>query len=164
MLLGGCALSPTKNVTSWQEIRYRQVVKQEYDLSCGAAALATVLAYQHDDPVPEKEIAKALINREKYLDDPDILHAQRGFSLLDLKRFVDSRGYKGIGYKDLELEDLIRLAPVIISINAGHFVVFLDVQENHAILADPAWGSRRVRVERLERMWTNGIGMVVKSV
>ena len=145
-------------VTSLLEMRQEGVVIQKWDLSCGAAALATVLAYQHDDPVPEKEIAKALISRDKYLEDLDILRAQRGFSLLDLKRYVDTRGYNGIGYKDLELEDLIRLAPIMVPIvNHGydHFVVFRGVHGDRVLLADPAWGNRTMRVERFSQVWLN---------
>ena len=38
-------------------MRHDNVVVQEWDLSCGAAALATILNYQYDDPVSEREIA-----------------------------------------------------------------------------------------------------------
>ena len=143
-------------VTSLLEMRHEGVVVQQWDLSCGAAALATVLAYQHGDPVPEKEIAKALINRDKYLDDPDILLAQRGFSLLDLKRYVDTRGYNGIGFKGLELDDLIRLAPILVPVvNYGydHFVVFRGIFGNRVLLADPAWGNRTMRIEQFSQLW-----------
>jgi predicted double-glycine peptidase len=34
---------------------------------CGAAALATLLNYQHGDPISEREIAKGLIQREEYI-------------------------------------------------------------------------------------------------
>ena len=39
-------------------MRHDKVVVQEWDLSCGAAALATILNHQYDDPVSEREIAK----------------------------------------------------------------------------------------------------------
>ena len=50
-------------VKSLLEMRRDRVVVQKWDLSCGAAALATLLNYQHGDPVPEREIAKVLIQR-----------------------------------------------------------------------------------------------------
>ena len=81
-------------VTSLLEMRQDRVVVQEWDISCGAAALATILNYQHGDPISEREIARGLIAREEYLADPDLVRARHGFSLLDLKRFVDRRGYK----------------------------------------------------------------------
>ena len=45
-------------VKSLLEMRHDNVVVQEWDLSCGAAALATILNYQYDDPVSEREIAE----------------------------------------------------------------------------------------------------------
>ena len=48
-------------VKSLLEMRQNRVVVQKWDLSCGAAALATILNYQHGDPVPERQIARALI-------------------------------------------------------------------------------------------------------
>lgn len=90
-------------VRSLLEMRRESVVMQEWDLSCGAAALATLLNYQHGDPVSEREIAEAMIKREKYLANPMIVRAQEGFSLLDLRRFAAARGYRGRGFGDLEL-------------------------------------------------------------
>lgn len=45
-------------VRSLLEMRRHNVVVQEWDLSCGAAALTTVLNYQHGDPVTEREVAR----------------------------------------------------------------------------------------------------------
>ena len=85
-------------VKSLLEMRHEHVVVQKFDLSCGAAALATVLNYQYSDPVSEREIAKEMIRREEYLQNPALVNIRQGFSLLDLKRYVDQRGYEGIGY------------------------------------------------------------------
>jgi hypothetical protein len=37
-------------VTSIKEARFRRVIKQQYDFSCGSAALATLLSYRYDPP------------------------------------------------------------------------------------------------------------------
>ena len=79
-------------VKSLLEMRRERVVVQKWDLSCGAAALATLLNYQHGDRVAEREIARGLIQRPEYLADPSRVRAQQGFSLLDLKRYVDQAG------------------------------------------------------------------------
>lgn len=50
-------------VRSLLEMRRERVVIQEGDLSCGAAALATILNFQHKDPVNEREIAIALMRK-----------------------------------------------------------------------------------------------------
>ena len=129
---------------------------QNWDLSCGAAALGTILKYQYDDPVSEREIAKELIRRDKYLDDPSLVRNQNGFSLLDLKDTSISRGYTGIGYGRLELDDLIERAPMIVPISANgyaHFVVFRGSRGNRVLLADPAWGNRTLTLDEFERAW-----------
>jgi len=143
-------------VQSLLEMRQDRVVVQKWDLSCGAAALATILNYQHQDPVQEKEIAKALIQRKEYIDDPSLVLAREGFSLLDLKRFVDKRGYQGLGFGKLELADLIERAPVMVPVNlAGynHFVIFRGVKNNRVLVADPAWGNRTFLLEKFLDIW-----------
>jgi predicted double-glycine peptidase len=157
-------------VRSLLEIRREKVVVQDWDLSCGAAVLATLLTYQHGDPVPEKEIAKGLIHRQEYLADPSRVQKGGGFSLLDLQRYVDQRGYEGIGYGQLSLQDLIEFAPLIVPISSNgydHFVVFRGVWGNRVLLADPAWGNRTMPVERFESVWMDSpefgkVGFVVK--
>ena len=67
-------------------IRRNNVVVQKWDLSCGAAALATVLRFQHDDNVSERKLVEALISRDIYIENPDLVRLREGFSLLDLKR------------------------------------------------------------------------------
>ena len=143
-------------VQSLLEMRQDRVVVQKWDLSCGAAALATILNYQHQDPVKEKEIANALIQRKEYIDDPLLVRAREGFSLLDLKRFVDKRGYQGLGFGKLELADLIERAPVMVPVNlAGynHFVIFRGVKNNRVLVADPAWGNRTFLLEKFLDAW-----------
>lgn len=143
-------------VKSLLEMRREHVVVQEWDLSCGAAALATLLRYQHGDMVTERQIAEGLINREEYLALPELVQMRQGFSLLDLKRYVSRRGYEGIGYGKLTLADLVDLAPVLVPVDFdgyNHFVVFRGLQGDRAVLADPAFGNRSVRIGKFEDAW-----------
>jgi predicted double-glycine peptidase len=143
-------------VKSLLEIRQDRVVVQQWDLSCGAAALATLLNYQHGDPVSEREITKGLIEREEYIKNPALVRVRQGFSLLDLKRYVEGRGYRGIGYGQLTLDDLIEQAPVMVPINThgyNHFVVFRGALGNRVLLADPAFGNRTMLTAKFERAW-----------
>jgi predicted double-glycine peptidase len=77
-------------VRSVLEIRQERVVIQNWDLSCGAAALGTLLRYQFGEPVTEKQIARSLMSRGEYVGHPELVQLREGFSLLDLKRFVES--------------------------------------------------------------------------
>ncbi len=143
-------------VKSLLEMRRENVVVQEWDLSCGAAALTTILNYQHGDPVTEREVALSLIDREEYISQPELVVIRQGFSLLDLKRFVDARGYKGVGLGKMTLENLVERAPVIVPISThgyNHFVVFRGIVGNRVVLADPAWGNRTMLTAKFERAW-----------
>ena len=145
-------------VKSLLEMRQEHVVIQKFDLSCGAAALATVLNYQYGNPVSERDVAKGLVQREEYLKNPALVKIRQGFSLLDLKRYVEQQGYKGIGYGKLTLEDLIERAPTIVPIHTdgyNHFVIFRGVWGNRVLLADPAWGNRTMSVDKFEQIWLN---------
>jgi hypothetical protein len=169
---GGAVVAADGVVKSLLEMRHDGVVVQEWDLSCGAAALATILNYQYDDPVSEREIAAGLISRDEYLANPDLVRIQNGFSLLDLKRFVDERGYQGIGYGSLEFQDLIEMAPIMVPVDLSgypHFVVFRGALGNRVLLADPAFGNRTMLAAKFEQAWLDypefgKVGFVVAPV
>jgi predicted double-glycine peptidase len=90
LLCGFVSAERNRPVRSVLEIRREHVMIQKWDLSCGAAALGTLLRYQFGEPVTEKEIAQGLMSRAEYVKSPELLQAREGFSLLDLKRFVDN--------------------------------------------------------------------------
>ena len=143
-------------VRSFVETRQQNVVIQNWDLSCGAAALATVLNFQHGDPVSEREVAMGLMSRREYLENPMLVNLRQGFSLLDLKRFVDARGYEGVGLGRLTFEHLVTRAPMIVPINTygyQHFVVFRGTLGNRVLLADPAFGNRTMLRSAFENAW-----------
>ena len=151
-----CGAQTGSPVKSLLEIRQDKVVVQQWDLSCGAAALATILNFQHSDPVSEREIAIGMMGRQEYLDNPEIVTYRQGFSLLDLKRFVDRRGYNGVGLGQLSLDDLTEHAPIIVPISVHgyqHFVVFRGMLDDRVLLADPAFGNRTMSRSRFEKAW-----------
>ncbi|MCZ6709202.1 MAG: C39 family peptidase [Gammaproteobacteria bacterium] len=160
----------TQPVHSLLELRQANVILQQFDLSCGAAALATILNYQHGDPVSEREIATRMMSRAEYLDDPMLVRVRQGFSLLDLQRIVDDRGYDGVGLGQLTLEHLVTRAPMIVPINIHgyqHFVVFKGVLGNRVLLADPAFGNRTLLRSAFEEAWIDfaevgQVGFVVR--
>jgi len=60
-------------VRSVLELRREGVMIQKWDLSCGAAALGTLLRYQFGEPVTEKEIARGLMRRAEYVGHPEVV-------------------------------------------------------------------------------------------
>ncbi len=160
MLLFALSAAPAQAVehvvTSLLEMRRVHVVIQHWDLSCGAAGLATLLRYQYGVPVTEKQIALFMMNRPEYLKNPELVRVREGFSLLDLKRYTDAHGYLGVAYGQLELKDLVKMAPIMVPIHIlgyNHFVIFRGMLGNRVLLADPAWGNRTMLVQEFLHYW-----------
>lgn len=147
-------------IRSLQEIRTEGVVIQQWDNSCAAAALATVLTFAFSDPLSERDVAKGMLGRT----DPIKVRVQGGFSFLDMKRFVESRGYKGVGFRNMRIEDLQRYQSPILPIEVHgypHFVVFKGMSGDKVLLADPAFGNRTMPIKRFEQAWSDGLAFVV---
>lgn len=136
------------------------IVKQQFDYSCGSAALATVLNYYLGEKFTERQIIEGLV---EYGDRKQI-ERLRAFSLLDMKRFVEKLGYKGTGYK-AEIEDLKTLGkPCIVPVEIfgyQHFCVFRGIVSDHVFLADPYMGNVSFPVEQFREMWQRKIAFVV---
>jgi hypothetical protein len=156
LLVNELAYGSPQPVKSLLEIRQENMVMQEWDLSCGAAALTTLLKYQHGEEVTEKEVALGLMKRPEYIKNPNMVQNREGFSLLDLKRHVDSRGYTGNGFGKMQLKDLPAKAPLIVPITVrgyNHFVVFRGIRGSRVLLADSAWGNRTMQIDEFMQSW-----------
>ena len=147
---------------SLKEIRERGVVMQKWETSCAAATIATVLTYGFSDPVSEALVAASMLKKT----DAATVKKQGGFSLLDMKHFVEDRGYTGRGYKHLSLNDLKAFqAPIVPIDNFGynHYVVFNGVKDDEVFLADPAFGNRKMPLSQFNKVWMDGMAFVVTS-
>ncbi len=145
---------------SLREIREKGVVMQHWETSCAAAAVATVLTYGFRDPVTEQYAAVKMLEKT----NPAKVKMQGGFSLLDMKHFVESRGYQGAAYKYLSFDDLKVFHAPIVPIDAygyHHYVVFNGVQGNEVLLADPGFGNRTVSRDEFERIWMGGMAFII---
>lgn len=154
--VGAPAGEPHRQVRSLLEMRQQNVVLQQWDLSCAAAALATILRYQFGEPVTERSVALGLIRRQEYIANPDLVRIRQGFSLLDLKRYADGLGFEGVGLGQLELHDLLERAPVIVPVNLRgypHFVVFRGATARTVLVADPAYGNTTMSIEKFVSAW-----------
>ena len=143
-------------VVSLLEQRQAKVVMQGWDYSCGAASLATLLNFQHGDPVTEREIALGLMDRTEYVENPLIVNLRQGFSMADLKLYVDARGYNGRGIGRLDLDGLVERAPAMVPImvnGSSHFVVFRGRRGNRVLLADPLFGNRTMTIDQFLGAW-----------
>jgi predicted double-glycine peptidase len=143
------------------EIKHRNIVKQRYDFSCGSATVSTLFNYYLNDPIDEKEAIKGLF---EYGNKRNIIK-NRGFSMLDIKKFANARGYKVLGYRT-DLEGLVALGkPAIVTIVLGnykHYVIFRGVKKGRVFLADPALGNTILSVKEFEKIWYKNIALVIE--
>ena len=149
-----------KAVRSLLDLRDQALVRQHWDLSCGAAAVATLITYQWNDPVSERQAALGMLRA----GDAKLVRARLGFSLLDLKRFAATRGLEASGYAALSLDDLLGLAPAIVPLQvrgAGHFVVVRGRRGDRILVGDPAFGNRTLTVDAFLKAWTSRVGFVL---
>jgi len=150
-----------KPIRTLKDIRGEGVVRQRWDISCGAAALSTLLTYDFKDNTPETAIVVWILHRS----DPGRVRARGGFSLLDLKHFVQARGYGAEGFSDMSLEELAsQKSSVIVPIRLkgfDHFVVVKGVIGDRVFLADPGFGNVTMKTNRFQEIWKNGIVFIV---
>ena len=151
----------SKSIRTMKDIRGEGVVRQKWDMSCGAAALSTLLTYDFRDNTPETAIVVWILHRV----DPVRVRARGGFSLLDLKRFAQARGYQAEGFTGMSLEELVaQKSSVIVPIRLkgfNHFIVVRSIQNGRVNVADPGFGNLTMRVDRFQSLWKEGIVFVV---
>jgi predicted double-glycine peptidase len=145
-------------VTSWRDLPFRTVIRQQYDYSCGSAALATLLRFHYGKPVAEAEIFAAMY---KAGDQAKIRKV--GFSLLDMKHYLARAGYRSDGY-EISLADFSTMStPGIALVKTGaykHFVVVKGVEGPYVLVGDPALGLKVYSRKQFEQMWS-GIMFVI---
>jgi predicted double-glycine peptidase len=147
-------------VRSLLEERRQGVVVQQWDNSCGAAALATVLTYDLGHPITEERVARGMLHHT----DPLKVRHRGGFSLLDMKRFVEELGYEGTGYQGLDLADAVARGTAIVPVNLwgyDHFVVLRGIQDGKVDLADPGFGNTSMAIDDFMSAWTNRVAFYV---
>jgi len=150
-----------KPVLSLKDIRNEGVVRQKWDISCGAAALSTLLTYQFKDNTPETDIVVWMLHRT----DAARVRERHGFSLLDMKHFAQARGYSAEGFSDMSIEELTsQKSAVIVPIRLkgfDHFVVVKGIADGRVFLADPGFGNVTMKTDRFQKLWKNGIVFIV---
>ncbi|MEP3052056.1 MAG: C39 family peptidase [Erythrobacter sp.] len=140
------------------ETRYDTVVRQQFDFSCGSAALATLLTYHYGDPQGEATVFQGM-----WRDGDQDAIQRLGFSLLDMKRYLAASGIEANGYqvnldqvRQAEVPGIALIAPD----GYRHFVVVKGVEDGFVLVGDPSLGLRRMDRESFERDW-NGVYFVV---
>ncbi|WP_020653677.1 C39 family peptidase [Massilia niastensis] len=148
-------------VTSMKDIKFKRTTRQQYDYSCGSAALATLLTHHYGTPTSEQTVFEQMFTQ----GDQDKIKRQ-GFSLLDMQRFLASRGFRGDGFQ-LPIEKLIaeKLPAIVLVTDRGynHFVVIKGAEDGRILMGDPSTGNRIVSLDRFREIWRNKLLFVIHS-
>ena len=145
-------------VMSWWQIPFRSVIRQQYDFSCGSAAIATLLNYHYGHPMDERRSFQAMWR----VGDREAIRKQ-GFSLADMRALLISEWFRSEGFK-LDIKQLGQLKrPVIVLMDLEgfkHFVVVKGMQDGQVLTGDPMLGIVKYDAKDFERYW-NGIVLAV---
>ncbi|MFL6707553.1 MAG: C39 family peptidase [Massilia sp.] len=146
-------------VASMKAVKFAHTLHQQLDFSCGSAAVATLLRFQYGVQVDEQTVFTHMFLRG---DQAKI--RREGFSLLDMKRFLATRGYQADGFRQ-PLQKLIdaRLPAIVLLSDKGyqHFVVIRGAANGRILLADPATGTRAIAQSAFEQLWNNKLLFVI---
>lgn len=156
-IAGGLVLQ----VESFQERRFSDILRQQYDFSCGSAALASLLSFHYGHDLSEQEVFAAMLA----LADEEKVRNE-GFSMLDMKRYLESEGYQADGFR-MPLSDLqtkVRLPMIVLLNQEGyrHFVVIKGISDDEVLIGDPARGLKVFSRQRFARYW-DGTAFVIRS-
>jgi predicted double-glycine peptidase len=148
-------------LSSMRTLRFQSTLRQRYDFSCGSAALATLLTHHYGHPVGEDAVFAAM-----YVNGDQQKIRREGFSLLDMKRYLESIGFAADGF----VQPLDKLAgahlPAIVLISDHgyhHFVIVKGLRGDRVLLGDPSAGTRAVPRATFEAMWVNRLLFVVHN-
>lgn len=145
--------------TSLKEIRFRSTLRQQFDFSCGSAALATLLTYHYQHPVTERVVFDSMY---RHGDQKKI--RKEGFSLLDMQRFLAAQGFRADGF-ELPLQKLVeaQLPAIVLIAERGyhHFVVIKGIEGGRILVGDPASGARAMTRGAFEAIWVGKLLFVV---
>ncbi|MDN5869181.1 MAG: C39 family peptidase [Nitrococcus sp.] len=143
------------SATSLKQAKWETTIHQQYDFSCGSAAVATLLTYHYAMPTTEAEVFRAMFqhgNQQKI--------RSQGFSMLDMKRYLDSRGLHSGGFR-LTLDGLKKIGvPAIALVSTKgyrHFIVIKGVTATEVVVGDPAAGTTVVPRSLFEQIWNGEI-------
>lgn len=155
---GGAFSVPVQSI---RDLRFRNTIHQQYDFSCGSAALATLLTHHYAYPVSEQDVFREMFERGNQQKI-----RQEGFSLLDIKGYLERHGFLADGYV-ADVEQLVKVGiPAIALVKESgyyHFVVVKGLRGGRVLVGDPSSGSRAMPERYFKELWVNRILFVIHN-
>lgn len=148
-------------VTSMKEARFRSTMRQQYDYSCGSAAIATLLTEHYAFPATEQAVFSQM-----YQQGDQARIQREGFSMLDMKRYLESYGFSADGYvATLDIVEKLAVPAIVLLRENGynHFVVIKGLRDQRVLLGDPSLGTRAVTRAQFDAMWVSHMLFVITN-
>lgn len=154
-----------RKLTSWSVLKKKNVVMQQRDYSCGAAALATLMRHHWGDDITETEL---ILETIRMLTGEEIRdRVENGLTLSDLRRLAVRKDYLStIGRLEFDKlsQSKVPLLVGIVDNGFDHFVVYRGTDRKYVYLADPSLGNVRKPIPKFKKQWQkNAVLVVVKK-
>ena len=132
-------------VKSFKELKYKNVVQQTFEESCGASSLATLMNL-YDINITERDL----------IDD---LNTSNMVNFLDLTTISQKNGFKAKGYNiTKEVFEQLRI-PVIARVlrhkEYPHFIVVQNLEGDFILSLDPNNGKRIITKNEFYSVWNS---------
>ena len=160
LVIAAGGASPRVKVASMAERKFATVVRQQYDFSCGSAALATLLTHHYGRSTTEADAFQSMWN----VGDQERIQ-KLGFSLLEMKQYLASIDLKADGFQ-LTLDRIQEIGvPGIALIDFNgyrHFVVIKGITAETVLIGDPSSGLHSLPRQVFSDRW-DGVILFVRS-
>lgn len=149
-------------VKSYQELKNEGVIRQNYEQSCGASSIATIVNLIDDENLSEFDVLKLMSEQELQTDM---------VSFADLQTVLSKLGYENKSYK-INKENLDKLVniPMIVKIEDDprfpHFIVLIKHKGDFLEILDPSHGEYISSKREFLRLWDRynkgGFALLIK--
>ncbi|MDO4250202.1 MAG: C39 family peptidase [Moraxella sp.] len=129
---------------TWTSLRDVNVTKQQFDYSCGAASISTILTYFYNTPVNENDVLMTMNIKGLMASFENLAHAVHHYGFIA----------KGVS---MDYDTLSKVSiPVIVHMNyrqSEHFSVVRAIDERYVYLSDASFGNRKLTKKQFLKLW-----------
>ncbi|MCT8342768.1 MULTISPECIES: C39 family peptidase [Photorhabdus] len=143
VLFAGQSSGRELKVSNYIDLKFKNIVRQEYDFTCGLASLINILATNYQINIEEEDLIKITGIKPEY-------------SFIDLQNTLKKFDILSMGVK-ISLKQLEKVnSPTILYLKrngTNHFVIFNGIDSSLVQIIDPAWGNINYTRSQFERYW-----------